>query len=312
LVFLNANQALGGREVDLFTLDLDDSGPDFLNRLALLLDNKKPHLIVGGAANSRPVVTANFFQRRGLGWYGPWSNNPDIKTQSDNNPTLILPTEDQELTALMDHVKKVLGAGDVHFVYLEGNSATQTVTRAQSAAQKAGLTLVPLSVSDGFRNWKTLLQPLSQARAIFLWLPPGQATAIVRTLKPTLGKKTLWLTSGLNPPSQELTIMTGGHWAETIFPAVLKPQATIEDSYKHVIRKYGLPGLSLDYQTYLGFAQGQILARAIYNQGQDSLSNALSKITTSDTLLTGTSSTNDLNLFYLAISDRKSGWRPVN
>jgi hypothetical protein len=313
LVFLNANQALGGRELELFTLDLDDSGPDFLTRLSLLIDHKKPSLIIGGAANSIGDMTAEHFRRRGILWHGPWSNSPELNDSADQNPLLILPTEDLELAALMELIKKKKPEGGAHFVHLAGSRSRAVVNLALAAAKKAGVSLTPIGVSDTLRDLKGLATPLKEAQAILLWLPPGQSAAVVRAIKPFLPPETMWLTKSLNSPSRELINLTNGHWSGLIFASVLKPQAEIEPSYNLVIRKYGLPGLSLDYQTYLGFAQGQILARALNNQGRGNLKTALTKVSTVGTLFGDSNNfQSPKRPFYLAISDRQGGWSPID
>ena len=70
------------------------------------------------------------------------------------------------------------------------------------------------------------------------------------------------MTSSVNPTNRNLVVLSGGAWNGMIFPSVLTPSQEIPKAYDSVIRKYGPVGLEGGYQTYLGFAQGQILARA--------------------------------------------------
>lgn len=72
----------------------------------------------------------------------------------------------------------------------------------------------------------------------------------------------IYLTSSVNPTNRNLVVLSGGAWNGMIFPSVLTPSREIPQAYDSVIRKYGPVGLETGYQTYLGFAQGQILARA--------------------------------------------------
>ncbi|MDR1871381.1 MAG: ABC transporter substrate-binding protein [Deltaproteobacteria bacterium] len=308
LSFLNANHGLD-REAQLFSLDMDDSHPEFLTRLGLLLDQKKPDLVVGGAASAFPRATSEFLKRRGLLWYGPWSNSQRLINQGDN-PTLLLPTEDQELAALMGYMAKT-GRKEAVFVHVKSERSKEIVVIAEATAAQNGLTLRLLPVAPEFRNWPSLLEPLKEAEAIFLWLPPGPSAAVARSLKDSLNPQTLWLTHSLNSPGHELVTMTAGLWENTIFPAVLIPKETIPPNYDVVIRKYGPPGLSLDYQTYLGFAQGQILARAL-KDSKALTPESLPQTPTEGTLIFAPPQAGNLASFYLAISDREGGWRPAN
>ncbi|MDR1086539.1 MAG: ABC transporter substrate-binding protein [Deltaproteobacteria bacterium] len=313
LFFLNANQALGGREVELFSLESDDSRPEFLNRITNLMDQKKPDLAVGGAANAFPQLTADFFRRRGILWYGPWSNRKSLSNGVDPNPLLLFPTEDQELIALMTYTRKKLGRSEILFITLNDLDSRNLIQLARTTAEMTGLTLNPLALPPEFRDWLSLAGQIGQAKAIFLWLPPGQAAAIVRTFKPRLGPETLWLTSSLNSPGQELTNMTGGLWENMIFSSILVPKQSIATAYDTVIRKYGLPGLNLDYQTYLGFAQGQLLARVLNSRDLKDLKAVFPKTSAEGTLIyrPNLSNGNWEQNFYLAQSDRQGGWRAL-
>ncbi|MGL4208659.1 MAG: hypothetical protein ACRCTY_04655, partial [Candidatus Adiutrix sp.] len=73
----------------------------------------------------------------------------------------------------------------------------------------------------------------------------------------------VYMTSGLNATNRNMVIISGGAWNGIIFPAVLKPSQSIHSGYSSLIKKYGAVGLSESYQTYLGMAQGQVLARAL-------------------------------------------------
>jgi hypothetical protein len=311
LSFLNANDALGDLEAKLFSLDSDDSLPDFASKLSYLTEMTKPHIAIGGAAHAFPQTTGDFFRRRGILWYGPWSNSLSLKN-SENNPVLTLPTDDLEIEALMDYVGR-MGITEATFVHSQGDQTASLATLAAAAAQVRGLTFKPLSVPLDFRNWPSLKNELQTAQAVFLWVPPGQAAAIVRSLKTQLSPQTLWLTNSLNATGHELAAMSAGFWENVVFPAVLIPKKDISQSYDLVIRKYGLPGLTLDYQTYLGFAQGQLLARAIVDSHGDpaGLRLAFSRLKTDGTLLAKSEATSD-KPFYLAASDSRGDWRPLS
>ncbi|MDR1395889.1 MAG: ABC transporter substrate-binding protein [Deltaproteobacteria bacterium] len=314
LVFLNANQALGGREVELFSLDLDDSRPEFISRLTNLVDQKKPDLAVGGAANAFPQLTANFFRRRGIFWFGPWSNSPGLIDQTqEQNPLLLLPGEEEELEALLTYARRLLGPGrEVLLIHLDDLKSRYLLQLAQKQAGRRDLTVRPLAVPAEFRDWGSLSADLDGVRAVILWVPPGQAAALVRTFKPRLSREVIWMTSSLNSPGQELTNMTGGQWENMIFASVLNPSSAISPTYEQVIRKYGLPGLNLDYQTYLGFAQGQLLARVLNSQPQNFRA-VFPETSAQGTLLYRPDMKEGVfeRNFYLAQSDRLGGWRPL-
>jgi ABC-type branched-subunit amino acid transport system substrate-binding protein len=310
LSFLNANRALGGREAKLFSLESDDSLPDFAGKLEALMDSTRPQVAVGGAAHASPRATADFFRRRGLLWYGPWSNSQELKT-ADGNPVLTLPTDDLEIEALMGYAGR-LGLSEVAFVHSRGGQAAGLAALAQASAKANGLGLKPLGLPLDFRNWQSLITELQGAQAVFLWVPPGQAAAIVRSLKPLLGPQALWATNSLNATGHELAAMTAGQWENVVFPAVLIPKKDIPRGYDFVIHKYGLPGLTLDYQAYLGFAQGQLLARALAESDGDParLRQAFANLRADGTILAPPPAAGGKS-FYLAASDARGDWRAL-
>jgi hypothetical protein len=310
LAFLNANDALGDQELHLFSLKIDDVHPEFVSRLSRLVENTNPVLAVGGAANSFPKATGDFFRRRGLVWYGPWADGEPLKSLS-KNPILTLPTESQELKALWSYVRGQ-GLSQVAFIHLNGTNGLAAAAIAQQTADSLGLTLTTVAIKDSFREYLTLKPSLEAAQAIVLWLPPGQAAAIIRSLKPLLPPKVVWQTSAVNATGHELYMLSAGQWAGVIFPAVLKPKDFIDRGYDFVLQKYGPKGLDLDYHSYLGFAQGQLLAR-VFSQPADpkAYGRALATLDVAGTLLAANPKDDGTADFYLAESFGDGDWRRI-
>ncbi|MDR1308950.1 MAG: ABC transporter substrate-binding protein [Deltaproteobacteria bacterium] len=320
LSFLNLNGGAGGRTIDIYSQEMDDGLPDFPARLNTVIQQIQPDLAVGGAANARSAATADYFRRTGLVWFGPWTNQSAPYQARDDDPIGLLPAAEDELDGLIAYAARKLGPdGSILFIHYQSESGPRELEFASRAAAGHGIGLIPVPLSASFRNWGDLEKDALGAGAILLWLPTGPAAAIVRTLKNRLPEDTLWMTNSLNSPGLEVTEMTGGLWEGMVFPAVLNPKSQITQAYDAVLHKYGPRGLTLDYQTYLGLAQAQVLARALISapvtsRSQD-LRQSLEEAGTSGTLLhlpqfkTGRP---PLGAFYLAVATNNWGWRPAD
>jgi ABC-type branched-subunit amino acid transport system substrate-binding protein len=268
--FINANGGVNGRTIDLYTLETDDSSQDFPASLNSLVIKLQPSLAVGGASNTRPEEIAEFFRRTDIVWFGPWANNDEMYQMRNDDPVGLFPSGINEIDLLFSFAAKRLGQGGViSFIYYEAFESLSEIQKIAAAAEKHQLTFQPKALPTDFRHWASLEEELSGAGAAVLWLPPGPAAAIVRTLKVRLPKNMLWMTSSLNFPGYGLMELTGGRWKGMIFPSILSDDNSMNELYNFVLSKYGPKGLTYDYQSYLGLAQGQILVRALIDVPYD-------------------------------------------
>jgi ABC-type branched-subunit amino acid transport system substrate-binding protein len=266
LAFLNANGGLDGRQLEMYHLEMDDGWPDFPAKLNSLIQKENPDIIVGGASLVRPQETADFFRRINRPWFGPWSNSRELYQNLPNDPIGLFPTVEKELELLLNYAKTNLPAGaPLTFILQDSQNADGISRTVTSLSAQKDLEITIRRLSPNFRNWQSLGPELTGSGAIILWTPPGPAVAIVRELKKKLPNTVLWMTHSLNSPGTELKEMTGSTWEKMIFPAILKPTSELPTAYDVVLRKYALPGLNLDYHSFLGFGQGQILARILQN-----------------------------------------------
>jgi hypothetical protein len=321
LAFLNANGGLGGRELQLYTLEMDDSNPDFLDKLDSLVIQGQPDLVVGGASQLRGASTAEYFRRTARPWFGPWSGEPDIYAGGDDDPAGILPTTPVQLAMLFNYAKPRLAPGRIlYFVYREGPRAQELAQLAAAQARTSGVEMRPLRLGIYFRDWEALRGSFPDAGAVALWTAPGPAAAIRRIVGPDLGQEVVWMTHALNPTGREVLGLTGGLWAGTLFPAILQPSERIPEAYSLVISKYALPGLRMGYRTYMGFTQGQLLAKGIALASDRSQTTpggvlrALKDLPTSGSLYQGDrlpANPADQAGAYLAVADPLGGWYPA-
>ncbi|MDR0355259.1 MAG: ABC transporter substrate-binding protein [Deltaproteobacteria bacterium] len=317
--FLNMNGGADGRPIEIYSQEMDDFQTDFPNRLNDVLQQVQPDLVVGGAANSRAKATADYFRRLGLIWFGPWTNNSGAYQGRVDDPIGLLPTVDEELELLIDHAAKRLPQNsEILFIYYQSAEGQLDAELAAQKAKARSLVLAPVPLLPNFRNWGELEDEAMGAGAVMLWLPTGPAAAIVRTLKNRLPEDTLWMTNSLNSPGMEVTEMTGGLWEGMIFPAVLSPKSSLAQAYDAILYKYGPRGLTLDYQTYLGVAQGQILVKALLNAPANSnsatLRQAFKEATSNGTLLYPSSfdiGKPPKGASYLAVATANWDWQPV-
>jgi ABC-type branched-subunit amino acid transport system substrate-binding protein len=321
LAFLNANGGVGGREMELYSLDMDDSGPDFTKNLDQLIFQGKPDLVVGGASQLHAGTTAEYFRRVSRPWFGPWSADPTAFLGRQDDPAGIIPTSPVQMDMLFSLAKARMPEGKtLYFVYRDGPRAPQLAAIAQQAARSKGISMRPVRLNLYFRDWESMRDDFPDAGAVMLWTAPGPAAAIRRSLGRDLGPEVIWLTHALNPTGRELIGLSGGLWSGTIFPAVLLPSAEIPEAFSSVMGKYALPGLRAGYRSYLGFTQGQLLAKAVglAEDRQDpspaGVLKSLKEITTAGSLYRGQklpSGPNDPAGAYLAVSDNSGGWHPA-
>jgi ABC-type branched-subunit amino acid transport system substrate-binding protein len=311
---------VGGRELQLYTLEMDDGGPDFPQRLEDLVIQGRPDLVVGGASEFRAAATAEYFRRVARPWFGPWSGDPQIFAGGEDDPAGLIPSSTVQIAMAFNMAKARMAPGKVlYFVYRDGPRAGGISRLAAAAARSAGLEMKPVRLGIYFRDWESLKGSFPDAGAVALWTAPGPAAAIRRIVGPELGPEVIWMTHALNPNGRELMGLTGGLWAGTVFPAVLKPSDVIPEAYTLVIRKYALPGLRIGYRSYMGFTQGQLLAKgmALANDRGEStpggILRALKEAPTNGTLYQGSrlpAGPADPAGAYLAVSDPTGGWHP--
>jgi ABC-type branched-subunit amino acid transport system substrate-binding protein len=317
LSFINLYDGANGQPIDIYSQEMDDGLPDFPARLNTVMQQIQPDLAVGGATSSKSGTTADYFRRTGVVWFGPWSNKSETYQSRPDDPISILPTTETELELLLTYAKKKLDPdGSVLFVYYQHN--TEELKLAEGMAKNLGISLISLPLATNFRNWGELGKDALTNGCIILWLPTGPAAAIVRTLKNRLPEDTLWMTHSLNSPGLEVTEMTGGLWEGMIFPAILHPKSSVTQAYDAVLYKYGPKGLAVDYQSYLGLAQAQILVRALVaspTSGRSKeLRQAIESVDTSGTLLYAPSYKTGpfpKSSAYLAVATNNWGWLPV-
>jgi hypothetical protein len=183
-----------------------------------------------------------------------------------------------------------------------------------------GLEVEFTPIGTQFSGWQTLSQNLSDNSYIILWVNPGPAAAIKR-LHSQRFPNSVWLTNSLNSPDHEIMRMSAGSWTGMLFPSVLIPSDEINSAYRMVVEKYGVPGLHADYQTFLGFGQGQVLARALMGelgegppQDRGSIHRSLQRTPLAGTIVSGAKlpyGAEDLGGAYLAEVLPKGEWRPV-
>jgi len=268
----NDNGGIGGRPLVVNSADLNENDPNFLANLGGLVSGR--HLVgaVGGPVHLKAGETADLFRRMKLPWLGPWSNEAALYEYSDSDPFAVLPPWSLELPALLEHIRQVYAAdaarsGPVFLVYYNFPVYQDMAAQSQETARRMGLDLKRAPLNPDFSDWEHLADYIQGSGAVIIWLSQGASAAFIRAAKNRM-PEALYLTGSANATNRNLVVLSGGAWNGVIFPAVLKPSRDIPEAYEGIIRKYGPVGLDGSYQAYLGFAQGQILARAlVLNQG---------------------------------------------
>jgi ABC-type branched-subunit amino acid transport system substrate-binding protein len=320
LNFLNAHGGINGRTFEFSTLEMDDTIVDFSANLDSLIRGTNPHLVVGGSCQNFASETAKYFQRTGKPWFGPWTNSPEIFSNRSDDPVGILPTNLIEFALLFDWAKTRLAPDKfLYFIIDSGPTAEKTSALARAQARRVGLEIKIISLPTGFRQWNNLAPLLENPGGIILWTATGPAAAIRRTLANTISPGVFWMTHSLNTPSLELLTVTAGAWKDTIFPAVLIPSDEIPETYITVFSKYAPYGLNQNYQSYLGFSQGQLMSRALagLSNGRPSsqeLLTSLRQVSTQGTLFAGErlpQNALDPGGTYLARAGTKGNWLKI-
>ena len=262
----NAHGGVGGRSLALDLISADENSPDFMSSLARRLENPAAAGVVGGPVQSAAGRTADYLRRMKKPWLGPWSNADKLYQGVDSDPFAVLPHWRQEMPALLDYVKAGYAADPaksepVFLVYFNFPDEQAMAAEVKQMAEDRGLTLKRAPINPDFADWPFLAEHVRGSGAVIIWLTQGRTAAFVKASK-ALTPGAVYLTSSVNPPNRNLAVMSDGAWNGMIFPAVLTPSQEIPKAYGSIIRKYGPVGLEDSYQAYLGFAQGQILARA--------------------------------------------------
>jgi hypothetical protein len=321
IAFLNAKGGVAGKKLSLATLEMDDDMDSFRDSLDTLVVKGKPHLIVGGAVKNDGRVTADYFRRIGRPWFGPWTDDPDIYAGNEFDPVGLLPSAPLQFKMLFEYAREKAPEGrDIYLILSLGPLSERTAAAARAEARAAGLELKVVTIPADFKQWKELEDYLPNAGTVILWTPPGPSSAIRRVLDKSLPPDTLWMTSALNPPSHEIIAMTAGVWGGAVFPAVLIPSAQIPETHRAVLEKYALPGLKLEYPAFLGFAQGQLLGKALSRVATISegapreVVKSLRELSLSGGIVEGAKlpiGAMDPAGAYLAVCDRTGGWSPA-
>lgn len=271
----NANGGLGGHRLAVEALDLDGESPDFTAELASRLTRPDVAGAVGGVAQSRAGELADYLRRIDKAWLGPWSNQEALYRLEDTDPFAVLPSSGQEMKALLGYVRSVYQAepdraGPVFLVYYNLPTDQEMAAQARLTAAELGLELKRAPVNPDFNQWPFLAEYVETGGAVIIWLGQGHTAALIKAAK-ARKPDALYLTNSLNATNRNLVIISGGAWNGLVFPAVLTPSQEIPVAYEGLLRKYGPPGQDGGYQSYLGFAQGQILARALSLDGGHSV-----------------------------------------
>ncbi|MDR2349867.1 MAG: ABC transporter substrate-binding protein [Deltaproteobacteria bacterium] len=321
LNFINSKGGVRGKRLELFTLEMDEDSDNFHTKLDTLVLRVKPHLVVGGVANVSAKETSDYFRRVGRLWFGPWTDNQEIYQGLGTDPIGLFPAAPTEFALLLEYAsRKVPGDKPIYLVMSENPTTGATAELAKSTASGFGMELRVVTIPQNFRDWEALKGHLTDAGGILLWTSPGPSSAIRRVLKKTMSGDILWMTNSLNQPSHEIMAMADGTWNGTVFPAVLTPSDKISEAHKVVLEKYALPGLKMDYPAFLGFAQGQVLVKAVAKLGDvgnatpELIAGALRDLDLTGSIISGQKLPHgafDRAGTYLAISDGRGDWYPA-
>ena len=270
---INANNGISGRNLTVSSLNIDEMSPNFLSTLDARLTKPEVVGVVGGPTQVKAEEVADHLRRLNLPWLGPWSNERAMYRGEASDPFAVLPPWSYEITALLQYVQAMHDAepdrrGPVFLVYYNFPADQNMAAQARRNAEAMGLDLRRAPVNPDFADWPYLAEHVGSASAVIIWLAPGQSAAFARAVR-SKNARTVFLTSSLNATNRNLVLLSNGAWNGTIFPAVVTPSREIPEAYNALIRKYGPVGLEGNYQSYLGFAQGRLLARAL-NLGLES------------------------------------------
>jgi hypothetical protein len=238
-----------------------------MRRLAALTERPGVVAIAGGPAEMKAGEIAEYFRRTGRPWLGPWSQNEALYQGRKSDPFALLPTWREEMPALLGYLRLYFDrnphkTGPVCLIYYDTPPDRRMAEEAAQAAGRLGLELKKAVLKTGFNDWDYLAKRVEGAAAYVVRLPQGPAAAFLREAKKA-GPDQVYMTSALNATNRNLVSISGGAWNGVIFPAVLTPSRDIPAAYQELIKKYGVPGLADSYHTFLGLAQGQVLARAL-------------------------------------------------
>lgn len=262
----NAHGGVKERHLLVDGFNIDPLAAVFLPTLSQHL-KAAPSMVVGGLNRPGSGEAAELCRRFQIPWLGPWSNDPALYQGLDFDPLPVLPTWNQELAALLEYVRDFYEAnesrrGQVHFVYYDLPAEQPVASEALRLAKALGLNLTRNPLAPSFGNWPLAADHLKDAGAVIVWLSAGSAAALALAIRDISPGKLL-LSNSLNATHRNLVLISHGAWNGVIFPAVLRPSSDIAEAYAGLLHKYGPVGLQASYHAYLGFAQGQLLARAL-------------------------------------------------
>ncbi|UQZ90317.1 hypothetical protein C4J81_14330 [Deltaproteobacteria bacterium Smac51] len=264
----NANGGVNGRPLNIISLNTDELSSDFPQNLASRLADPNVVAVVGGPVNIKAEEAADYFRSLGRPWLGPWSNEKSMYRGESSDPFAILPPWNLEMEALLGYIQKTYAASPkkedrpIFLVYYNVPHDQAMAAEAREMASKMGLELRRAPVNLDFVDWSYLVDHVESGGAVIVWLTHGPAAAFVKAARSRM-PEALFLTNSLNATNRNLVVISSGAWNGIIFPAVLKPSQEIAPAYENLFRRYGPKGLDISYQAYLGFAQGQVLARAL-------------------------------------------------
>lgn len=262
----NAHGGLGGHPLGVVELSLDENSPGFFPALNEALSRPGVLALTGGPVRAKAGPTADYLRRLNRVWFGPWSNEKELYKGEPSDPFAVLPPWTDEIPALLGYVRTAYQSdpgrsGPVFLVYYDGPQYRAMAVEARRMASEMGLELKQAPIAADFMAWDYLADHVKEAGAVLVWLNPGASAALVKAAK-ARRPDAIYMTNSVNATHRSLVVISGGAWNGVIFPAVLSPSRDISTAYADILRRYGPVGLDGGYQAFLGFAQGQILARA--------------------------------------------------
>lgn len=262
----NAHGGLGGRPLGVIELRLDENSPGFFPALNESLSQPGVLGLTGGPARAKAGPTADYLRRLNRVWFGPWSDEKELYKGEPSDPFAVLPPWTEEIPALLSYVRTAYQSdpgrsGPVFLVYYDAPSPRAMAAEARRMASEMGLELQQAPIAPDFAAWDYLADHVKEAGAVLVWLNPGASAALVNAAK-ARRPDTIYMTNSVNATNRSLVVISGGAWNGVVFPAILSPSRDISTAYADILRKYGPVGLDGGYQAFVGFAQGQILARA--------------------------------------------------
>ncbi|MGL4209593.1 MAG: ABC transporter substrate-binding protein, partial [Candidatus Adiutrix sp.] len=201
LAMYNANGGINGRLMELSHFVGDENNPDFMAQLARQAENLSVVAVVGGPAQQRSQYLAEYFQRIGRLWFGPWSQEADLYDGPEPHPFAVLPSWREELPALLTYMRLYFDSapqkeGPIYLFYYSTLSSQKMAEYASLVAGHLKLDLRRAPLALDFNDWQYLAQYAGEAKGAIVWLPHGPAAALVRAMKVAV-PQAVYMTSGL-------------------------------------------------------------------------------------------------------------------